>query len=136
MFHRFVLIALMALAIGCTSTQSPELRVIKVRNAPQHEVVFVQVTNPAKRAMRLTKLEYTFAAGSSTVSEGELELHRDVPAGAAIIVEVPFDHAISSGGTAETAMTLRGRLTAELDQIVRIFKVSAEIQPEQVQVAK
>jgi hypothetical protein len=130
MFHRFVLIALVACAVGCTSTQSPELRVIKVRNAPQHEVVFVQVTNPAKRAMRLTKLEYTFAAGRSTVYEGELELHRDVPAGAAIIVEVPLDHA------AETAMTLRGRLTAELDQIVRIFKVSAEIQPEQVQAAR
>lgn len=120
---RFVLPVLMALAIGCTSTKSPELRVITVRNAPPHEVVFVQVTNPAKRPMRLTKLEYTFAAGRSTVSEGELSLSRDVPAGAAVVVEVPLD------AEAAGPITLRGELTAELDQVLRIFKVSAEIQP-------
>ncbi|MBA3397043.1 MAG: hypothetical protein H0T89_30720 [Deltaproteobacteria bacterium] len=89
-----------------------------------HEVVFVQVTNPASRSMRLTKLEYRFAsAGGTTVSEGELQLYRDVPAGAAVVVEVPMD-----GGSAE-ATTLRGELTTELDHLVRIFKVSAQIQP-------
>ena len=122
MFPRLTLLALaIGLALGCTSTKSPELRVLTVR---PHDVVFVEVTNPAKRPMRLTKLEYTFAAGASTVSEGELDLAREVPAGAAIVVEVPLD-----SDQAIVPLTLRGRLTAELDQIERIFKVSAKIEP-------
>src|SRR5947207_671216 len=91
MIARFAFPILVALAAACTSTKSPELRVITVQNRAPHEVVYVQVTNPAKSPMRLTKLEYTFAAGASKVSEGELELSRDVPAESAIVVEVPLD---------------------------------------------
>jgi hypothetical protein len=121
---RLVLVSLIAGLVACHSAGSPELRVIGVHEAPRHEVVFVQVTNPAHRAMRLTKLEYVFAAGSAKISEGELALEREVPAGAAIVVEVPFD-----SSSAELPMTLQGKLTTELDQIVRIFKVSADIAP-------
>lgn len=121
-----LLLALLA-ATACASTKSPELRVIGVADAPRHEVVYVQVTNPAKRPMRLTKLEYTFLASHGTVSEGALDLQRDVPAGAAVVVEVP----LVALAPAEP-MTLRGRLTAELDEMVRTFKVSAEVQPDQV----
>lgn len=123
---RVVVLVLLATA-ACAKTKSPELRVIGVADAPRHEVVFVQVTNPAKRPLRLTKLEYKFAAGAETISQGELQLHREVPAGAAIVVEVPLD-ADAPG----EPMTLQGRLTAELDEIVRTFKVSAQIQPDQV----
>jgi LEA14-like dessication related protein len=97
--------------------------VIGVQDAPRHEVVFVQVTNPAPRAMRLTKLEYTFATSSATISEGSVDLSRDIPANAAIVVEVPLDT------PSEVPMTLTGKLTAELDQIVRTFKVSAAVAP-------
>lgn len=118
------LVTTLILAVaGCATTRSPELRVIGVHEAPRHDVVFVQVTNPAKRPMQLTKLEYRFAAGSETISEGELPLGRDVPAGEAIIVEVPMDIA------PREPLTLRGKLTAVTDQIVRIFNVSAEVQP-------
>jgi hypothetical protein len=86
--------------------------------------VFVQVTNPANRPMRLTKLEYRFAAGGATVSEGELALARELPAGEAIVVEVPMNAAY------DAPLTLRGKLTAVTDEIVRIFNVSAEIQPD------
>ena len=92
-----------------------------VHEEPRHDVVFVQVTNPASHAMRLTKLEYTFAADGATVSEGEVALARDVPAGAAVVVEVPLD------SPSEKPMTLSGKLTAELDQIVQTFSVSAQI---------
>ena len=85
--------------------------------------MFVQVTNPAPRPMRLTKLEYRFASGASTISQGEVELDRDVPANAAIVVEIPLE--ISQ----DKPVTLTGKLTAELDQIVRIFKVSASVNP-------
>jgi LEA14-like dessication related protein len=107
---------------ACHPKQSPQLRVLGVDAAHRHEVVFVQVTNPAAKPMRLTKLEYVFAAGSAKISEGELDLARDVPAGAAIVVEVPFE-------ASDQPMTLRGKLTAQLDDLERIFKVSAEIDP-------
>jgi LEA14-like dessication related protein len=110
-------------AAGCHSVKSPELRVVGVHEEPRHDVVFVQVTNPASHAMRLTKLEYTFAADGAKVSEGEVSLAREVPAGAAVVVEIPLD------GPSEKPMTLSGKLTAELNQIVQIFSVSAQIGP-------
>ena len=125
MARRLVLVLALALAFaGCAATRSPELRVLGVQAEPRHEVVFVQVTNPARQPMRLTKLEYRFAAGRTTVSEGELALAREVPAGEAVVVEVPIYAA-----TSEAPLTLRGKLTAVTDQIVRIFDVSAEVAP-------
>jgi len=112
-----------AFSTGCQGVRSPELRVVGVHEEPRHDVVFVQVTNPASHAMRLTKLEYTFAADGATVSEGELSLAREVPAGAAVVVEIPLD------GTSEKPLTLSGKLTAELNQIVQIFSVSARLDP-------
>jgi LEA14-like dessication related protein len=111
------------LAAGCHPGRPPELRVLGVNDVVAHEVVFVQVTNPASQPMRLTKLEYTFAADGATVSTGEMPLERDVPAGAAVVVEVPLV------GDSSRAMTLQGVLTAELDQIVRTFQVQAQIRP-------
>jgi len=117
------LTVLLALA-ACRPAKAPELRVLGMHDAPASQV-FVQVTNPASRPMRLTKLEYTFASASSGVmiSRGEVELHREIPAGAAVVVEVPLD------AESTEALTLRGKLTAELDQIVRTFKLAADIAP-------
>lgn len=126
MFRSLVFALFVVGLSACHASMSPELRVLGVHEAEHAGVVFVQVTNPASRPMRLTKLEYTFAAGRETLSTGELLLQRDVPAGAAVVVEVPIDNA------PDTAVTLRGRLTAELDQIVQIFKVQAEVQPHSV----
>jgi LEA14-like dessication related protein len=112
-----------AFGTGCHSAGSPELRVVGVHEEPRHDVVFVQVTNPASHAMRLTKLEYSFAADGATVSEGEMALAREVPAGAAIVVEIPLD------SPSEKPMTLSGKLTTELNQIVQIFSVSAQVDP-------
>lgn len=121
----FSLLVFAAIAAGCHTGKTPELRVVGVHNSTAtHEVVFVQVTNPASRPMRLTKLDYTFAADGATVSEGEVPLQREIPAGAAVVVEVPLDVARRS-----PILTLSGTLTAELDQIVRTFRVSAQIQP-------
>jgi hypothetical protein len=106
---------------GCHAARSPELHVLGVHEEPRHDVVFVQVTNPASHPMRLTKLEYRFAAAGQTVSEGAVDLAREVPAGAAVVVEIPLE------SPPEKPMTLSGRLTAELDQIIQIFSVSAQI---------
>jgi hypothetical protein len=114
----------LAAATGCHSGKSPELRVLGVHDDPQSHV-FVQVTNPARRPMRLTKLEYVFASAASgaTVAEGTMPLYREIPAGAVAVVEVPLD------AEANDTLTLRGTLTAELDEMVRSFKLNAQIQP-------
>lgn len=114
---------------GCPGAAGPELRVLGVHEAarpgPERDgVVFVQVTNPARRPMRLTKLEYTFASEGRSVSTGELPLAREVPAGAAVVVEVPLAIAAPDGD-----LTLSGRLIATVDEIVRHFTVSAQVQP-------
>lgn len=98
-----------------------------VQQEPRHDVVFVQVTNPASHAMRLTRLEYTFAAAGQTVSAGAVALARDVPAGAAVVVQIPLDSPPEQPPV--QPMTLSGKLTAELDQIVQIFSVSAQVVP-------
>lgn len=110
---------------ACRPAKTPELRVLGMGAPTAASQVFVQVTNPANRPLRLTKLEYTFASASSgeMLSRGEVELHREVPAGAAVIVEVPLD------AESTEALTLRGKLTAELDQIVRTFGLAADIAP-------
>lgn len=125
MFRRSIAlcIAIATSLAACHLTQSPELHVLGVHEEPRHDVVFVQVTNPASRAMHLTKLEYTFAAAGEKLSQGELTLARDVPAGAAVVVEVPL------GNQSEKPTSLSGKLTAELDQIVQSFPVSAQIGP-------
>jgi len=123
-FHFVFFVALaLGLAGGCHGGKAPELRVLGVHEEPRHEVVFMQVTNPARHSMRLTKLEYAFAADGATVSEGEVWLAREVPAGAAVVVEIPLT------SPSEKLMTMSGKLTAELNQIVQIFSVSARIEP-------
>lgn len=108
---------------GCHTGRTPELTVLGVQDA--QDVVVVQVTNPASRPMRLTKLQYSFASSAGeTVAEGELPLSRDLPPGAAIVVEVPMELA----GDAEGALQLRGLLTAVSDEIVKTFRVSAQVQ--------
>lgn len=121
---------LVAVATACHPNKTPELRVLGVHDAPASHV-FVQVTNPAKRPMRLTKLEYTFASASSgtTVARGEVSLEREIPAGAVAVLEVPLDRDAMSAEEGDELLTLRGRLTAELDQMVRTFRLAADIQP-------
>lgn len=116
-------LTLAAAATGCRAAPAPQLHVLGVHEEPRHDVVFVQVSNPASHAMRLTRLSYTFAAAGHTVSEGEVALARDVPPGAAVVVEVPLDQPSAQ------PMTLRGTLTAELDHILQSFAVSAQIAP-------
>src|SRR6266513_4504962 len=114
------LLVVVVLATGCHPGKGPEVRVLGRR----HEVVFVQVTNPAAHAMRLSKLDYTFLADNQTISTGELTLdEREVPAGAAVVVEVPLDIEPTR------PMTLTGTLTAELDEIMHSFAVQAQISP-------
>jgi hypothetical protein len=119
--HNLLLSVALALT-GCASG-SPELRVVGLHQEPLHDVVFVEVTNSASHVMRLTKLAYTFAADGAKVSEGEVALAREVPAGTSIVVEVPMD------APSTKPMTLSGTLTTELNDIEQTFPVSAKVDP-------
>lgn len=113
---------------GCHTAKKPDVRVLGVNAAQERPAshVFVQVTNPAARPLRLTKLQYTFASSSNgtKVSEGELELTREIPPNAAVVIEVPLE-----GDADADSLTLHGKLTAELDEVARTFEVDAQIQP-------
>ncbi len=122
---RYLLGLLLFAATACHPQQPTELRVLGLDSTDtRHDVVFVQVTNPASHAMRLTKLEYTFAAAGTTVSAGEVRLEREVAAGAAVVVEVPLDEADAS-----KPITLQGTLTGVVDEMVQTFPVQAQIAP-------
>lgn len=109
---------------GCTGPKSPSVRVLGVQEASRHEVVFVQVTNPASKPMRLTRLDYVFASQGETVSEGAVPLARELPANSAVILEVPL-----IGEPPQGALTLKGKLTATVDQIQKSYSVSAQVEP-------
>jgi len=121
---RLLIALVVALAAACHSAGRPDVRVVGARQ----EIVFVQVSNPASHPMRLSKLDYTFLAENRTVYKNTIELaEREVPAGEAIVVEVPLD--ADPKADPKGPLTLEGTLTAELDQIVRIFQVQAQVQP-------
>ncbi len=133
-----LLVGLLGLGAGACHPQKsgPELRVLGVQSpAPkQPDIVVVQLTNPASRPLRLTRLNYTFASSAGiTVSTGEMPLSREVPAGQAIVVEIPLELAPAEQEANPTgsALTLRGVLTTETDEIVKTFRVQAQVQSSQ-----
>ena len=123
--HRLA-VALAVVTAACHAGGSPELRVLGMHDSDAQQVVFVQVTNPASHAMRLTKLEYKFEASGATVSTGEVPLSRDVPADSTVVVEVPLDAANVPAGE-KTTLKLEGKLTAQTEEITRTFPVEAEV---------
>lgn len=111
---------------GCASAQRPSLKVVAVEQAAAKKVLLVQVTNPESRPIRLQRLQYTFAgANHSAPVQGEVLLSRDIPVGAAVIVEVPVDHQLAGDGP----FTLEGNLEALIDRIVRVYPVATKVDP-------
>ena len=133
--HRLALALGVATALaagaGCATTSSPQFKVLSVeptrRIEPERSaVLYVEVVNSASRPMRLQKLQYSFAAHGAVPAHGEVRLTRTIDAGAAVVVEVPVSLGATSLTPGET-LTLRGKLYAELDRMVRTFPVSAEV---------
>lgn len=107
---------------ACHSAGSAQLRVVGVQQAApsDHAVLHVQVLNKTHKAMRLQRLEYTFAGAGHAIA---LE-RREIEPGAAVVVEVPVDF----GASPRHGNTLKGRLFAELDDITQSFSVSAKVE--------
>jgi hypothetical protein len=77
----------------------------------------VKVVNRTARPMRLQRLEYSFAGAGHRIGLGQ----REIEPGAAAVVEVPIGTAITG------SRLLKGKLFAELDQIIQSFPVSAQV---------
>jgi hypothetical protein len=111
------------LAVGaCASSGSAQLHVLDVRQAPADSIVLhVQVVNRTHKAMRLQRLEYAFAGAG----HGQVALdHRQIEPGAAVVVTIELDEPPPAD-----AQTLRGKLFAELDEIIQAFPVTAQVGP-------
>ena len=130
--HILSLVAVAALVVGCGGSQKPQLRVLGVEQSERaydgrQLKLFVEVTNYAKRPMRLQRLQYVFGpSGTNDVSgRGEVALARTVEAGSAVVVEVPIlvDPSLLSRGPLE----LRGNLITAQDEIVRSYPVRADV---------
>jgi hypothetical protein len=100
---------------GCTPAKPPTMRVVGV-----HQVVLLELSNPTRHPLRMTRLHYVFASAGSQISSGVVELERDVAPGAVMVTEVPTP-------ASETPITISGELTTEHDQVIRTFRVSARL---------
>ena len=121
------------LVVGCAGQQRPQLKVLGVEQSERQSQIklFVEVTNYAKRPMRLERLEYQFGPSGSHVDEakGQISLERTVDAGSAVVVEVPIlvDPDLFDAANLE----LRGELITEQDQILHAYPVKSPVdQPE------
>lgn len=136
--HPVALAVVLALSGACASRGQPRLKVISVEKSAHRAtrtetsrnlILFVEVTNPAGRPLRLQRLRYSFQSSVKVAGVeplyGEVILSRTVEGGAAIVVEVPLrlDEALPVG----EEMTLAGRLYAIQDELQRSFDVSAKI---------
>lgn len=129
-----VLAALLVAGAGCSASQRPQLKVLGVEQSGNvHDgrqiKLFVEVTNYAKRPMRLQRLQYVFGTDGAPGSRGEVLLSRTVEAGSAVVVEVPIMVPLLSAEqlNAGAGMQLTGELITEQDQIIRAYPVSADV---------
>jgi hypothetical protein len=120
-----ILALVMGATAGCAAQRSSALRVVAVENNGRRAILLVQVTNPERRSIRLQRLTYSFAGAGHSI-RGEVELERDVAAGAVAIVEVP----VHFDGTGP--FVLEGNLTALLDRIIRVYPVNVSVPSEPV----
>jgi hypothetical protein len=134
-----LVIALVISLCACASA-GPRVNVLGVADAPsrssggdrQTVKVFLEVVNPTRLALQLSRLEYRFTAGSWFTIDGEVALSRAVPAGSTAVIEVPVsvsalragDEGASAPGGAVT-YSLEGRIFALADRMERSWSVAA-----------
>ena len=123
--HSALAVLVAAVVAACTPPAAAQLHVLGVQAAPAHEtVVFVQVLNRAARALRLSRIEYNFAAAGEAPTHRAVELSRDIEAGGTTVVELPVEF---DEPTMNHVLKLDGLLLAQLDQLEQTFRVSATV---------
>lgn len=90
--------------------------------------VFVEVHNPTKGNLNLSRLQYRLTAQEWFDSEGIVTVRRTVTAGASAVVEilVPVSEIPNASQMRGVSYTLEARLFATADKTERSWKLSAE----------
>lgn len=133
-------IALFTAAVACGGA-TPQVNVLGVSEkqarasqaSPRTVLVFLEVVNPTKLELRLSRLEYQFNAESLFSVDGAVALSRAVQAGASAVIEVPVQlsalRAAARQGAAEPApdgsvlYSLEGKLFALTERSERSWTV-------------
>jgi hypothetical protein len=123
--------------IACGGANPPRVKVLGVadsqsRAAPpgkQAMRVFIEVINPTKLDLKLSRLEYRLDAESWFRVDGEVVLSRSIQAGSAAVIELPVQ--LSRVATGEgvggvnnpVPYSLAGRLFAVTDRAERAWNI-------------
>jgi len=118
-----------AFTSGCTSVQ-PQVKVIAMSQAQRAKapevLVYMEVVNPTKRALSLSRLDYHLSADSWFESNGTVGLSRRVAAQSSTVVEISVPVSEFEGrGSPGVPYRLVGRLFARADHVERSWKVDA-----------
>jgi hypothetical protein len=133
------LVIVLVISLGACASAGPRVNVLGVADAParaagdrQTMKVFLEVVNPTKLALQLSRLEYRFTAGSWIRVDGAVALSRAVPAGSSAVIEVPVRlSAVPAGEDGASApdgavvYALEGRIFALADRVERSWSVTA-----------
>jgi hypothetical protein len=135
---RSLVIALVISLCACASA-GPRVNVLGVADTPSRSAggdqqtmkVFLEVVNPTKLALQLSRLEYQFTAGSWFSVDGEVALSRAVPAGSSAVIEVPVRVSAARAGEGGAGApdgalvySLEGRIFALADRRERSWSVT------------
>lgn len=115
---RYGLLAVLLAAGACAGSPRPQVNVIGVSPARDHDatrmlVVFVEVQNPTKRPIELSRLQYRLEAEQWFDAAGNIPLDRSVSPGASAVLEIPVhfeSDADPDALGAEIAYRLQGTL--------------------------
>jgi hypothetical protein len=126
----------LALALAACSAKSPQVKVLGISEARQHVVaeptqrslrVFLEVVNPTKRDVRLSRIEYHLAAESWFSAKGSVDLARAVSADSVAVVEIliPVEAAseLASAASGRVPYRFEGRLFTVEERVERSWPV-------------
>lgn len=125
-FHLLLLFFLLASA-ACVQ-KSPAVRVLGIKSAPAQGTrplkVFIEVENPTKKVLSLSRLEYRLAAPGWFDTRGEVLIERAVAAGGTAVVglRVPYE---PQGRGASATLVLEARLFAVENRVERSWDLRA-----------
>ncbi|MCG8423030.1 MAG: LEA type 2 family protein [Proteobacteria bacterium] len=126
----------LAIGLAACAGSSPTVKVLGVTDtrisSTQRDnlLVFVEIVNPTRREMTLSRLEYRLDAGSLLKADGEISLAQVLGPESAVVIEVPVHLPRSLQRLQRTRPVHRGSPDGSVDYSLsgRLFAVSERIQ--------
>ena len=124
------------LSLAACGAKNPQVKVLGISEAREHVVaqptqkslrVFLEVLNPTKRDVRLSRIEYRLAADEWFAATGTVDLSRAVSADSAAVIEilVPIEAArqLTSNAKGTVPYRFEGRLFTVEERVERSWPV-------------